>query len=159
MWKLLESQDAWIAHKREFLAQKLGLLAPTVSMQWGPDPESYPCLCATLIPAQTTAERRAYSAFVYIVDCHELLTAANKKIVSTETIQPPSQAQFNRWLTAQMFAVVHLLTNTGLCAPKGGLAANEAAFETLVADMLKKVDEYRQQPSEVPAYQKNLLQP
>lgn len=50
------------------------------------------------------------------------------------------QTNFHRDITAKMMAVIYYLTETGLCAPKGGLAKNQEAFEAKTAEMRTLVE-------------------
>lgn len=141
MWTLLKSADEWAAY-RQRTARELQILADRVN--WGPDPAAYPCLVCTLFPPRPPGtDPKAYSAFVYEADAEELFAAAGRKFVDRGERLPPSQDQFNRWMTGIVMALVKNDIRTGLFAPKGGEAANKAAFEELLLEAMEAVDAYR----------------
>jgi hypothetical protein len=77
-----------------------------------------------------------YSCFVYEQDCVRLLRSTPAQVLNAKT----EANEFNRDITAKMMAVIYFLTETGLCAPKGGLAKNQEAFEAKTTEMRELVN-------------------
>lgn len=147
MWTVLKAADDWAAYKAGVCRETN---KPNGFFAWSPGPLDYPCLVDTLIPrvyqvggASATVtgvppqQIKLHTAFVYAADVALLATATDPAPAG-----PPvdrQQARFNLWVTAQLLAVSHYLTKSGLCVPLGGLEANQEAFEGTLEEMLTRV--------------------
>lgn len=151
MWKLLKSTEDWINYKRSTLRD---CNAPDGFFDFGVGPVAYPCLIDTLIPAiyrngshlrvatEPPQQIKLHTAFVYVRDANMLLQTQSTTQPDVSAVVAPvakQQERFNMWVAASLLTVAKYLTTTGLCAPRTGLEANEAAYEATLEEMFNKV--------------------
>jgi hypothetical protein len=131
-WTLLKSTEDWTEYQKR--TAKTLRVSPT-NVDWGSPPESYPCLVSTLFPPRPAGSQpRAYSAFVYESDAEEVMTAAGRKMLDADMPLPPTQAQYNRWMAAQMLTIVHYMVETGIC--------KKEQYEDKLLESIELVDTY-----------------
>jgi len=111
VWTLIATPADWDAYRRR-KADEAGVRWEAVV--WGSGPVEYPALVATLIPRPIETGSRFLSAYVYPADARTLLAAAQAPVAPPNATNP-TQAQFNRWVSAQLLAITYFLTETGIC--------------------------------------------
>jgi len=140
MWTALRNLDDWENYKR---AQEQAMVKSPIEITWGSGPTEYPCMVASIFPANTNGMRagRAFSAFFYTKNADDLLalrpsdnTVKAPVAEPTTHTQGSTQAQYNRWVAAQMLAVVRLMVETGICTKE--------KFENSVVEALELVTEH-----------------
>lgn len=127
MWTTLGNEAAWLRYT-QVTAERL---APgsSITVAWGSGPKEYPCLVCSTVTTMADGTARFISAYVYQTDAKQLLA------ISAPDDRSVQQAQFNRWLTAQMLTVVHYLVETGIC--------KEDQFENSLTEFAHKVDDWQ----------------
>lgn len=106
MWTLLKGSADWERYQQA-VARESGYTGTPIA--WGAGPAEYPALVSTYLPPPRPGDQpRLVSAYVYEADVEVLLKALRDmgRIVAIPAHpevggrQPPSQANFNRWMTA-----------------------------------------------------------
>lgn len=138
MWTTVKTAQDW-ADYRDRTAKTLQVA--TDRIDWGSGPIEYPCLVCTLFPPRPAGVLpKAYSAFVYQADAEELMLASGRKFLDRDAPVPPNQSQFNRWVTAELLAVISFLVETGIC--------KKDQFETKLLESIELVDAYTSETKE-----------
>jgi hypothetical protein len=97
MWTVLRGHADWERYQQAVAAQSGYVGTP---INWGGGPKEYPCLVSTYLPPPRPGEQpRLVSAYVYESDAQALLKAAPRH-PEAGGVQPPGQANTNRWHTA-----------------------------------------------------------
>jgi hypothetical protein len=150
MWQCLRTFSDWTDYQLRF-NKTLGddtALRP----RWGAGPQTYPCLVAAMVDHSPRVDGPdngfVRCAFVYPADAQALLALtvppAQQQAVRGDPLRQqaapagPTQFQFNRWITAEVMAIIHFLVATGIC--------KEEQFEAQLLEQLDRFDRLRQTP-------------
>lgn len=136
-WTLLKDRNDWNRHCTEVTAAH-DMTAAQVA--WGSGPVEYPCLAATLVtPPVPGGLSKLVTAYVYKADAATLLNAAGVT-AETPAINNPSQSQFNRWVSAQLLAMLYFMIETRIC--------KQEQFEDKLLEMLENVDAWKREKTD-----------
>jgi len=117
MWTILKNITDWTQYQGT-AARQLHLVG--VQIEWGKGPKEFPCLVTTYCPDPAPGKQPTLiSAYVYQSDAEALLKAAGVTTAPPSTERaalPPGvvdakQAQFNRWVSAHLLALVQQLVD------------------------------------------------